>query len=440
MTCRSAIVGLALAACSGDHHHGVDAPPVDVATDTLPPSTGDPPPTAVALYVTALGVPAPDVAVYFQKPDSTVELGAITDSRGLAWALASAGDFVTTIEPPNASGMTAITTFAGVQPGDRLHLDLLPQHAAPQVALTLQVPAHAGAANYIVYNACGDPVFLDATATGSVGLVDCGAGLADLVITPVDASGAQSLGALFAPGVVIAEGGTTSVAGSYASFDMTTFTYSSVPASVVGVNTYQAIVTPRGRVFDATSQTVAPTTGSAITSIAEPHTPNGTIALTVTQEWPQDSELSQQAVYSLQPWGAAYTADLATARLPEVSTMPAFQADTATITWTERTGGMSPSLVRASVRIFRDAIPAGRAWQWRIAAPRTGASTTLPHLPLAGGFDFNPMAGDSFTVEDLTTALVPGGYDAVRAHAFAELVNVMASGTMIVEVPYSPPL
>jgi len=439
MTARSAVIAGVLVACGGDHHHGIDAPPLDAPTDTLVPSSGQPPPEAVAIHVTQRGEPAPNVAVYFQTPDSTVELATTTDPTGIAWALAADGDFVTVIEPANTTGATAVTTFAGVRRSDRLELALDPVVSNPQVTVTLHVPLQNGALAYQIHNPCGDVVALDASGSGDVTFLDCGAGLIDLVITPTDSDGASVFGALFTTGVVVASGSSVTIVGGYTSFDTASFTYT-VPATVGYVNTYQAILTPRGRVFDA-SAGAAPASGSAATSVKQPHTPGGTTALTVTDAVPIDSETSQQSVFEWSPWSATHALDVAAQRLPEYAGVATFDLASSSVTWSERAGGVAPSLVRAGLNVYRDAIPEGRRWTWRIAAPRGGTAVALPHIPV-NGFDFNPTAGDSVTVDDLTNALVPGGYDAVRAHAFDDLVRVISvgTGTMIVEGTYSPPL
>jgi len=439
MTARNAVLLGVVAACSGDHYHGVDAPPLDAPTDTLAPSNGQPPPEAVAIHVTQRGEPAPNVAVYFQTPDSTVELAATTDLSGIAWALATDGDFVTVLEPANATGATAVTTFAGVHRSDRLELALDPVVSNPQVTVTLHVPLQGGAFGYQIHNPCGDVVAVDASGAGDVTFLDCGAGTIDLVITPTDVGGAP-LGALYVAGVAIASGSSATIAGGYTGFDTASFTYTNVPSTVGYVNTYQAILTPRGRVFDG-NDGAAPAGGTAATAIKQPQTPGGTIALTVTDAYPIDSETSRQAVFEWGPWSATHVLDVVTQRLPEYAGVATFDVARSSVMWSERPGGIAPSLVRASLNLYRDAIPTGRRWTWRIAAPRAGAAVALPHLPV-NGFDFNPTAGDTVTVDDLTNALVPGGYDAVRAHAFDPLVGVISvgSGTMIVEGTYSPPL
>src|ERR1700733_723003 len=97
----------------------VDGPPVDAA-----------PMGIVSVTVTVGGAPGSGVTVYFQDVDSTLVAGATTDSSGVAATTMKADGFVTVVAPPEpAAGATQVTgqivdTFAGVQIGDALHVDL----------------------------------------------------------------------------------------------------------------------------------------------------------------------------------------------------------------------------------------------------------------------------------------------------------------------------
>jgi len=436
---RSLLV-VACAACGGGHHHGVDAPPGDANTDTLPTSSGDPPANAVAIAVTTNGAPVGNVAVYFQKPDSTVELATTTDDRGIAWAVVADGDLVTAIEPPGAPA-PRITTFTDVRAGDLLHLDLDPTTPNPQLTFTLGVPAQNGAIGYLVHDSCadsGDQLAIANPAGTDITVGDCGGGLIDFVIVPIDASGAAMPVALYKPDIAITAGGAVALTGSYSPVVTASLSYTSVPPSVLDVETYRAVVTPRGRLFDGTSLAL-PSGGSASTNDIEPNA-SGASALTVTTGRPRDLEISEQSVYELTSWAAAYSLDMGVQRLPEYATPAAFDANTGAITWTERAGGIAPNFVRTHITVHRDALPEGRAWSWRLAGARGAAPTvTFPKLPNEG-FDFNPHAGDTIVVDEVTNAKLAGGYPAIRAHAFDELAHHLASGVTIVETTYTPEL
>jgi hypothetical protein len=55
-------------------------------------------------------------------------------------------------------------------------------------------------------------------------------------------------------------------------------------------------------------------------------------------------------------------------------------------------------------------------WHWQIVAPYTAGQIQFPKLP-SNGVDWNPADGDDVSVEHVLSVKVPGGYDAVRAHA-----------------------
>ena len=91
--------------------------------------------------------------------------------------------------------------------------------------------------------------------------------------------------------------------------------------------------------------------------------------------------------------------------------------------------------MRARLNASRD----GKAWSWAIVAPHAAPAVAYPKW--AGpGFDFTVGAGDGPDVAELAIASVPGGYDAVRAHGFADFVALVAgsSGRIAVELYTAP--
>ena len=263
--------------------------------------------------------------------------------------------------------------------------------------------------------------------------------LIDLVIEPLDADGNASLGAIYAPGTAIADGKVTMVPGTYAPLADVTFAYQHVPATVTWLDTYAAILTSRGRPFDTT-------VGDAAATVVTDHfalpamLPDATM-LTVTNQFPVATELGAQAVYDWRPATTSYALDLAANQLPGFTGAPVYSSATHAISWTERAGTVEATVVSARIRAFRDDIPSGRAWTWRIVAPRSGTTVLLPKLP-NDGFDYNPSGSDTASVDELTTELVPGGYSAIRANAFAPLTAAITgpSGQLIVQRKYSPSL
>src|ERR1700733_7288069 len=74
----------------------------------------------VTVAVTALGLPAPGLQVYFQDADSTLVANVQTGSDGTARAATPAGGFVTVVQPGSSA---TLYTYAGVEPDDVLLLD-----------------------------------------------------------------------------------------------------------------------------------------------------------------------------------------------------------------------------------------------------------------------------------------------------------------------------
>jgi hypothetical protein len=412
MTGRLAIV--ALAACSGSHRpFPMESP--DAMPDTLPSPTADAPPGSVTLSVTEHGLPAAGIAVYFQGADSSIVAAMTTDAHGTANAVLLDGSFVTVIAPgPNNS--SRLSTFAAVRAGDALHFELEPGDPAGGAIVDVVVATTAGATGYDVHTPCGRNT-LGSSGIGSL-VLSC-ANTADFLVVALDVDG-QPMSGLFAEAVPLAA--PVMVTGSYASFDTTSFTYTDVPGSITFVRTYRALATPRGRVFD--DSTSSPANGQTSNTLAMPPAP-GTIAITLSDGQPSGALLDEQVVYD---WGApspSYTLDFASAMLPGLATPPAYAVATRTITWTE-SGGATPSdLVRARIDVAR----ASKAWSWSLVAPRAGATATFPQL-----LDYNPTDADAVTVEELANAHVPGGYNAFRAHGFANFVDAVAgsSGRIVV--------
>lgn len=432
-----------LAACNSQHPPFPNAPP-DAPVDALVlPITPDAAPGAVTVTVTERGAPVPGLAVYFQAADSSLVLAAATDAAGTASTVLAAGGYVTVIETPDpGTGATRLATFAQAQPGDALHIDLEPTGPvdAATVSITVPVPAAMDAASFEIDTSCGR---LDAGATGAASgaLVGCG-GTVDLIAFARDSSGSV-IGSLYAPDVAVA-GQPVALTGDYTALVPTAFGYTGVPATSGTVTTLQTLATARGSLFgDNTSAVVD--AGKAAATLAMPATSTlamprpAATAITVSEALPTDADPSEQVIFDWAPWTASYALDVAGAMLPPLAGRPAYDIGTRTASWVEGTGGTAPDLVRAQVRAFRDAIPEGRAWTWTIVAPRGGTSVAFPRFP-GTGFDYTPAAGDGPSVNDLTIASVPGGYDAVRAHGFDRVQRYVTgpTGRMVVQTLHPP--
>ncbi len=408
-----ALVAVPLVAACGDKvHHGVDAGPIDARVDALVPSD-DPPPGAVTLTITRGGAPVAGISVIFQAADSSLVHAALTNDNGIAWAMMPSGGFVTAVESRGAK-LDELTTFAGVAPADALVLAIDPAGPRDAWPVALSIPADAGATSYQVFTTCGGPIGADPSAATETMLLGCG-GAADAVVVTADADGGL-LNAFFAGSVAVPEPVDTdpptfmplALSGSYAPLVPATFSYSNVPSSVTTVATYHAFASARGRVFERTAAEAVSGNG-ATTVIPLPSAMAPSLVATTLYA----PEIGTQTIFEAA--SPPYALDVGAARLPGFATAPAFAAGApgaaGVISWTEDAGAVQPELVRARIHAYRDDIPAGRAWGWRIVAPRSGTAIAYPVLP-SFGFDFNPASSDVVGVDELTTAAVPGDYSA----------------------------
>ncbi|HEY5926719.1 MAG TPA: hypothetical protein VIV11_33765 [Kofleriaceae bacterium] len=427
---------LVVAACSNNLHHGIDAPPTDVSIDTFGPDTGDPPPNAVKLVVTRGGAPVVGVTTRFQNADSTLVHVSVTNDNGLAWTVMASGGFVTALER-TSDGIDELTTFADVQEADALRLDLDPTGDTAQWPVVLGIPADNGAVAYQVYTTCGGPFGIDPAQPTETLLVGCG-GVADVVVVGEDGNGTPVRG-LYAADLVVPEPPPPqetdamppaypplTVAGTYGALVTKSLSYVNVPAIVSFVGAYHSFASSHGRVYE---RTAGDTPSGGATSVAIQLPAATAAALVATSLYSTD--VGAQLIYDSLASGssaAAYSLDVTAALLPPFATPPAYDATIRTVTWTERTGAQVPELVRTRIHAYRDAIPTGRAWGWRMIAPRTGTSVTFPQLPVFG-FDFNPTSDDVVGVDELTTASVPGTYHDARPVGFTDLTSLVIGTT-----------
>jgi hypothetical protein len=213
------------------------------------------------------------------------------------------------------------------------------------------------------------------------------------------------------------------VIGSYGGLVAKSFAYSNVPAAVTFIGTYHAFANAHGRVYERTTG-VSPSGGSAVAQLALPSASASSLVATSLYS----TDIGAQLIFDAQPPSGAYALDVSSALLPRYSASPAYDPALRSIAWTEGTGPVQPDLVRTRIHVYRDAIPSGRAWGWRMIAPRSGTNVTYPQLP-SFGFDFNPTATDTVGVDELTTASVPGGYAAARPIGFGELTPLVIGTT-----------
>ena len=420
-----------LAACGGGGHHTSDAPPYDAPADTLATSA-DAAQNAVTLRVTSSGDPVPNVATIFLDAQDKQIAAVTTNASGTAAAMVSPGGTVTAIIH-EGSGLDHLTTFTGVHPGDALVLELQPAGPVTTTPVNLTFPTN-GSTTYSLFPSCGDP---QASADGTFVFRPAGcAGTADFVLGAGDGQTISSF--LVAMGVAV--GADATIVGSFALPVSPAYSYIAIPPALAAISTRAAVLGHNGVMY-AESSSVQLAANQATATLHETIPSTATPALVTTNLWPQPSELGQQLVADVVADASAdYTLDVTQTMLPRYITAPAYDVASRSIGWGEAPATAQSTVVRAHIHAYRDAIPSGRSWTWDIAAAKTATSVTFPALPDVDGFSFIPIATDTVVVDDLTTALFPGGFDALRTSPFHDLVPALTSGHAVIETLAPPPL
>jgi hypothetical protein len=432
-----------LVACSYETHHTIDAQPRDASVDTLQPNDAEPPAEAVKLAVTRAGVPVANVAVFFQDMSST-EIGAsVTNENGVAWALMPAGGYVTALENAGA-GLDELTTFAGVSPGDALRLDHEPAGDTRQWTFEASfAPDSLSPASYTLATSCSDPLgIVDPQPSASsppnvITLVGCN-GIVDIAIVAYDIEGNPTGRVLYAPSVDVRAGGAITIPGSFATLQLRGLNLTNVPAEVASVG-IDRLVSAERPVYTVSDNA---TPSANVIDVSHLLPTSATSELTRLTMWPVSGERGQQFIYASHG-SSPYALDVGSSLLPAYVTdapeqpVATFDVVSRSVQWHERQGATQPDLVRARIDVSRAGFPSGRAWHWRIIAPRTGTRVDYPQLPVLD-FDFNAKTDDTIVVPELTTAQLPGGFVAWHANGFGDLRG--ATGKIVVQMLYVPEL
>lgn len=381
----------------------------------------DAPAPVVRLTVTRKGLPAVGARVVFQDAASNVVRDMVTDLDGSAAAELEAGGYVTLVHPkdppvgpdPPPTINDKLATFAAVEPGDELRIDLEPKLTT--VMVTMTVPPDPGASVFSVTSNCGGGVISQAPSQLTLG--DC-RGVADFALVGLDESGGKLRG-MYREGNPIADQAVVQLTGAWAPLVTSTVMADPAPpwAAFMGIDL--GLRSSRGIVF-AHTELVDPM--APIGQFMLPPTMGTTGAVSVTIVG--DSTMFSKQ--NLVTWGVPVT-DPVIATAPRVLapylTLPVWNADTRTVTWTEGAGAKA-EVVRAEVHAFRDGVPA-HAWDWQLIAPRGAASSvTYPSWPGGGDFDFAPKTGDSTGMRELENISVTGGYGAIRARGLRTRLDV----------------
>jgi hypothetical protein len=436
---RLSLLALSLFACGGGNgvNHIIDAP---AASDDGSPSPDAPsPPKPVTVTITYNGAGQAGVSAIFTNADGSPVATLQTDATGTASQTLGSGGYVTVVDPfPSLPGFTDLDTlsdlytWAGVKPGD--HLELYESTTSgTSTTFTLETAIVANATTYDVSGLCaaGDGGFGSLTPpngsgavvpTGQVTFYGCTT--ADVYVAAYDSSNTL-LATLWHPGLSVTANQTVDLSTSdhYATAIPATYTYTNVPS--INVQVDYDMVGSNGSI-NALDQVGPVGSGSATVTVAQPVLPAGDVAFVdTTFTTPSNSH----DVYAWSPAAnTSYTLDASTAVLPDVTSAPAFDYATDQLSWTPGSGA-TPDAVLAEVDFEGD--PAISSWS--IVAPYADGVVQFPQLA-----DLMPAMTDTMEIGQLSSAKVPGGYDAIRAFALAELdptivVGLGASGQALLQ-------
>lgn len=417
-------------ACGDDDSNGrlPDAPTsIEASVDPMP----------VTVTVTFGGKPSANQTVYFQSKDSVTTETRQTDASGNASAVVEAGGFVTVIEPARPpSGLDAFTnlsSFAAVQPGDHLYVDVPGSSGEDQTfTVNVSVPNEEVGNDYWLYTTCGSGEIgrgngqvrapsspkararkgaqVLAAVTNTITLFEPCGGTADVLALAFDPENFLVKWA-YKPNVAVASNTNITFDAWTDSAEMT-FDYTFVSGS--HANFQRRLYTARGPLYTIFDDVFGEGTQGA-KSIQLPN-PDGVSALTISNDNPNEGSGQNYVV----EWGAntSYALDFNTTALHNFQSSADVDAAGHKVTWDEATDGKTPDFALATFSASRGGEGDVRTWSWRIMAPYTAGAVTYPVLPTTL-YDFNPKASDSFESVRNLTVHNPGGYNAARnSHLF----------------------
>jgi hypothetical protein len=419
-----------LAACGGSSS-APDAAPADAVE-----SSG-----SVTVIVTERGNPVSGLPVFFSSANGATTFSAVTSVSG-SCGFDLADGFVTVHLPRLRYGVDQFTTFSGVKMTDVLHLDLEPRgNATVDVDVTIAPDPMAPGAPHYLYTSCEaeEPITIAAGEKRTLPLA-CPSSKLDMLVARVDPETNAPVRSQLRTNIDLDVSRDIQLNGAYSDVAIVNVEYPNL-APRVAVATTQALVSPRGRLYESYGGG-QPATDTI--TIAKPVAAGHTTVL-ATHAFPIAGDFDEQVIYEINNTTNPLVVQMST-RLPayantgtaEAPIVGAFDAAAQKLVWSEGAGTRA-TFTRARVRFHRDDIPQGTAWTWQIVAARGAESAVqFPKLP-ALAFDFNPVATDVATIEELTNVLVPVGYDEVRTRGFADVNSFdLAAGSMVVQRRYIP--
>jgi hypothetical protein len=406
---------VAVIACSSRHAppDGADAPgslppESDASTDAFDACSD----SSVRLTVTKDGVPQTGVHVYFGN-DGHLDPGVVqmTDASGVACGFVTAGTYeipiVTAVNPFGPLGPTRdeLFSFEMVQPGDHL---LLAHVTPPLTTVVVTFPMDPGAFSYHLHTNCGGAVV---TSGASVDLTGCGA-TSDVLVESLTADG-TSRGWLFQADVPLASALTLTGSFQPPVIEHLTFETHNVGTSEVGI--HARLATSKGVVYDGPSvaRPLSYMNYQPTFDIVRPSIPGATSLTDVSFGYTQ---FDIQHFVDWYPTSTSHNFDLSAGGLVSYASAISFNMATRYLDYSFTGSQVAEDALRATVDLTRNG---DRSWRWHMISSYWARSgiVRFPLLP-ADEHDWNSGTANSAQVVEATLFTVPGGYDAVRPHAF----------------------
>ena len=377
----------------------------------------------VTVAVTALGLPAPGLQVYFQDADSTLVANVQTGSDGTARAATPAGGFVTVVQPGSSA---TLYTYAGVEPDDVLLLDTaFPPAPGSGFSFDVIMPTDTttGVTAYHLYTSCSaaGPV-VTASGSAQILLTNCADGLADMLVVTTDGSN-QPIDSLYEAGVAVGSGASVTLTGSYVPLPVLTDVIDDFTWPPTNIDVGLTLMSPHGSVFFGALYGVGPMflptpIGSAASlTFAWPTIPDGQVVSRFGLS-PGSDVLSEAAIEQWGPSSQPVTLDFAATHLRDFTTAPAFDPPTHTVSWTVGATGNAPEVELAFIDVQRGSGSAAPQWGWEILGPGgSDGHLVLPVLP-DEPFDFNIQTGDVMSIAFAEDASATSGAAALRNALF----------------------
>lgn len=392
---RTLFLVLALAAC-GDSHLAPDA--------AVDPDVANPPDAASPTVSLAAPLSPSNSRVYFQNADSTLVMSATLDPDGNASAVMAAGGFVTLVEPDGQD--FAVTTWAGVKPGDQLVFDRVPR-VFVSTSITIPVDVGHDVTHYIVYSTCGGYAMgaqppSDTTVAVMLRFASCPS--VDLMVMGVDANEHAKV-SFYVPDQLLTPNGSLDLSSkTYSPTVPRTYTVTNNPNPTLEIHvahdywTAKRVMSGQPGLFSITGN---PATGSQDL----PALPAGGFD---SVEFKQNLPHAQLKLIDWGGTGADFAFDWTSSVLPQLQTSPQYDFASHTVTWTTVPGGATPDFGGAMLGVRRG----GVRWTWENFGPSTD-SATFPILPTDLA-DLNVVASDMMSIEYIDLLKTPGGWDAAR--------------------------